>query len=353
MPAPRAADLGLRRQVATPLVRNILAHAKRYYLGQQSVENVIRQLWPRDQEALYIARAATSPAALSTTGWAPELGWNVVSDLMVSLGPASAGSELLRRSNILSLGRYASVKIPALVASVSNASFEAEAEPIPIRQLDTSKSVTLTPKKFATGFSLSREIIESSNAEALVRMVMVNSVALSLDAALFSSAAATAAAPPGLLNGIAALNPAGVAGDSLGNLRADLGSLAAAVAPIGALDLVFVASPGEAVKILGSVGPRFNFPVLASSGLPAKTVACFAPIAIVAAADPQPTIRESREAVVDMQTAPSDITGGSPSPAIHAVSMFQVDSSAFALVFDVTWGLLNPGGAAWMSGVNW
>jgi hypothetical protein len=42
-------------------------------------------------------------------------------------------------------------------------------------------------------------MISSSNAEALVRMVIVNSLALSLDAVLFSTGAGSSVAPPGLL----------------------------------------------------------------------------------------------------------------------------------------------------------
>jgi hypothetical protein len=349
MPAPRPADLGLRRQVATPLVRAVLAYARAGVTPDRNPERVARSLWPRDEATLaLVTRAATAPATLTTTGWSPELGQNVVSDLMVSLGPASAGSELLRRCTVLSLERYASITVPALVASATNAEFIGEGAPIPIRQLDTSKSVKLSPRKFATGFALSREIIVSSNAEALVRMVMVNSVALSLDAVLFGNLAGSAVSPPGLFAGIVPLVP--TAGGGSNAFVADIGALAGAVAPIGALDLVFVASPPEAVKILLTAGPRFQFPVFASGGVPAKTVLCISPIAVCAAADPQPTIQESSYAIGDFDdTSPQNpIMSGQ-----HVRSMFQTDSSAFRLILDVDWGLLNPGGAAWVTNVTW
>jgi hypothetical protein len=345
---PRPADLGLRRQVATPLVRAILAHARVSYTGE-NIERLVGQLWPRDAETLnLVTRAATAQAELATPGWAPELGQNIVADLLLALGPASAGSQILRQANMLSLDRFSSITVPGLVASAQNASFIQEGQPIPIRQLDTSKKVTLQPRKFATGFVLSREIIASSNAEALVRMVLINSVGLSLDVALFGTAAGTAAAPPGLLYNITPITPA--TGGSNDSLRQDLGNLAGAVATIGGLDLVFVADPASAVKILGSVGPRFTFPVLASAALAAtKSVVCLAPIAIVAAADPSPTIQEAREAVVHMSDTPSDpIMAGQP-----VRSLFQIDSSGFRLIFDVDWGLLNPGGISVVNGVTW
>jgi hypothetical protein len=348
MPAPRPADLGLRRQIAQPLCRAVLAHAHASYQPDRDPVRIARQMWPGDREALRIVtRAATAAASTTTAGWSAELGQHVISELLLSLGPISAGSELLRRSTMLSLDRHQSVQVPALVASATLASFVSEGAPIPIRQLDTSKSVKLEPRKLATGFVLTREIIQSSNAVALVGLVIRNSLSLSLDAVLFSTTAGTAAAPPGLLAGITPLTAATAGVDAL---TADIGALAGAVAPIGALDLIFVASPAEATKILLNAGPRFTFPVLASAALPAKTVACFAPVAVVAVADPNPEIEESRNALTELNTTPSDPALPSGTPLR---SMFQIDSSAVRLTLGVDWGLLNPSGAAFVQNVNW
>jgi hypothetical protein len=116
------------------------------------------------------------------------------------------------------------------------------------------------------------------------------------------------------------------------------------------MDIVFVAGPEEAVKILGSVGPRFTFPVLASGAIASKTVIAVAPIAVVAASVPTPEIQESRNAIVHMEdTSPANpIMSGQP-----VRSMFQIDSSAFRVILDVDWGLLNSGGAAFVQNVNW
>ena len=50
-----------------------------------------------------------------------------------------------------------------------------------------------------------------------------------------------------------------------------------------------------------------------------------------------------------MDTAPGDPVMSGQS----VKSMWQLDSSAFRVIFDVDWGLLNPGGAAIVSGVTW
>ena len=74
------------------------------------------------------------------------------------------------------------------------------ASPIPVRQLPVSAGAVLQPRKFATIVSLTRETITSSNAEALVRAVLVDAVAAALDSALFSTTAGDANRPAGLLN---------------------------------------------------------------------------------------------------------------------------------------------------------
>src|SRR5262249_22476204 len=149
-------------------------------------ERIVRETWPRDMEALrLVTRAVSAPAMTTVSGWAQELAHNTVSDLLIGLEPQSAGSQLLKQGTMLTLARYGSITVPALVASSVLASFVGQGQAIPIRQFDTSKSVRLESRKLATGFSLTYEMIHSSNAVALVEMVMRNSIALSLDAALF------------------------------------------------------------------------------------------------------------------------------------------------------------------------
>jgi hypothetical protein len=353
---PRPSDLGLRRQVGTPLARAVLAHARASYDpvggggGRPDLPaRIVRETWPGDRAALrLVTRAASVPATTTQAGWAAELAQNTVSELLISLDPQSAGSALLRRGTMLTLARYGSITVPSLVASSVLASFVGQGGAIPIRQFDTSKSVRLEPRKMATGFSLSREMIESSNAEALIRMVMINSIAISLDAVLFGNTAGTAVSPPGLLAGITPITP--TTGNADPAMRTDLANLAAAVAPIGGLDIVYIAAPGEAVKILASAGPRFLFPVLGSSAIPAKTVICAAPVAIVAAADPEVEIMESHTAVAHYDTAP--VTDISTATSVLK-STFQTDTSVFRVIFNVDWGLLNAGGISFVQNVTW
>jgi hypothetical protein len=84
-------------------------------------------------------RARQPPATTTTTaGWTQELVANVLSELLVSLGPA--------RRRITVARHYESITVPAVVASASNAGFVGQGAPIPVRQLSTSGRQTRTSR---------------------------------------------------------------------------------------------------------------------------------------------------------------------------------------------------------------
>jgi hypothetical protein len=218
--------------------------------------------------------------------------------------------------------------VPSFTASGSGASFVKPGDPIPVRSLDTNQSGVLTPKKLGVICSFTRELLEHStpNAEVLVRQVVSANIASKIDSVLFGSAAATDSDPPGLLNGVTATPAQG--GGGVSAMMIDLGKLAGAVAPVGGLDVVFVADPQSAVKIAIGAGPDFRFDVLASSALPSNTVVAVAPIALVAAVDPVVRFSSSKEATPQMDTSPvADPLTGSP-----VRSFWQTDSVGTRLI---------------------
>src|SRR5262249_7814929 len=105
--------------------------------------------------------------------------------------------------------RHPSDTVPGIsTASGGFTSFVQEGQAIPVRQMVSSAGVTFGPRKLATIFALTREMVESSNAEALVKLVMTESLSVALDAALFSNVAGDSVRPPGLLAGITPIGAA-------------------------------------------------------------------------------------------------------------------------------------------------
>src|SRR4051812_1235320 len=83
-------DVRSRGRPSDHLIRLIVAQGRNRYSGEDP-ERVAATTWPDDRVVRLLTRAASGPATTTTSGWANVLATTVVSDLIVSLGPASAG----------------------------------------------------------------------------------------------------------------------------------------------------------------------------------------------------------------------------------------------------------------------
>jgi hypothetical protein len=90
-------------------------------------------------------------------------------------------------------------------------------------------------------------------------------------------------------------------------------------------------------------------------GLPAKTVACFAPAAVASGYQDAPAIETAKESVIHFEdTSPAD-TGTPGSLAVVAApskSAFQTDIIAVRVRANAAWAIA-PGGAALVQNVTW
>jgi hypothetical protein len=342
-PFPLPSDLNGKRALR-PLVRSVIAHVRCNFEPDRNAGRIARSLWPDDKPTLaLVQRAATTEATTGDAAWAGPLATYRVDQLLQNLGPLSAASKLLQQGIQLTFDRAHEIRVPGIVVAASYANFVGEGASIPVHQLPVTGGAVLQPRKFGTIVTLTREMIVSSNAEELVRAVLIDAVAASLDLALFSTTAGDTTRPAGLLNGATALTA--VAGGGSAAMIADLAALANAVAPYGGLDIVYVAAPEEAVKLTFTMGAQFKIPIIASSGVPAKTVICLAPAALCSATDPAPRLEAARDVAMSMDdSAPV----GMPSK-----SMFQTDSVSIRLVMFVAWAMRAAAACAYVSSVTW
>jgi hypothetical protein len=319
-------------------------------LGRSAFEPAVRppeqakRAFGSDRGVELILRAASTPASTTTVGWASELA-HVTSFFLASLAPVSAGVELLGRGIQLRFAGDGSISLPTIAVG-SGATFIGQGKPIPVVSFPTAAGVKLEPHKLALITTLSRETVESSNAEAILRATLAESAALGLDAALLSTNAATADAPPGLLNGVTPTTPS-TATPLSDAMAADLAALGGAVARVAGGEIVFVAAPEQALAIkLRS--PNFAYPVLASKALAAKTVVAVAANALVSGFDPVPEITASREPELVMDTAPGD-----PGGTQQTMTMFQGDRLALRMRMRATWALRSTSAIAFAQNVAW
>ena len=132
-------------------------------------------------------------------------------------------------------------------------------------------------------------------------------IRLALDFAMFdSNAGVPDLRPPGLRHGIAAL-PASAAADPETAMRADVATVAGAVAPVSSnAPIILVADPVHRMMLLGH---RKDLPtdiVLGSSSLPLGVLIAIAPNA-VASAMGDVEVEVSDQAAIHMSTTPTDI----------------------------------------------
>lgn len=333
------------------LTARAIASLYRRSSGMTPVD-VAEQLWPSDKMVAQLlspafsslTRAASAPAMTGVAGWAAELSHRVVSDAIEALGPASAGAQVLKHCLVLSWDGAGSISAPGFVAEFGNAGWVAEGDPIPVRQLAVGPAI-LNPHKLGAIAVLTREMIESSNAEQLIGDALVKAAGRMLDEVLFDSNAETASRPKGLRNGVSTLTASNNS-DAFGAVFEDAAALINALAPVGGSGpYIIVSSPGRALSMSfrqPDISNK-NLVLLGSSALTNDLLA-IAPAALVAALSPEPEVETANAATLHMDTAP--VAVGSASP--HR-SLFQTDSVAVKVRWPVTWVLRDPRGVAWLT----
>ena len=341
-PAPfqrRVSDLppgnSFKRLLATRVIASV---------SDESASSVVARHWPHDRFiAELVERAASAPAMTSVTGWAAELAQRFVVDTLEALGPVSAAALLARAALTVTFDRHGTLVVPTLVTDANQASFVAENEPIPVRQLATS-GPTLEPFQLATIAVLTREMIESSNAEALISDVLTRAIGLALDTVMFDANAATAARPAGLRNGITTTTPSANA-DLWGAFVEDVSVLVSATGTVGGMGpYILIANVGRvagmATRFIGEAKFITTLPSSAAGNL---LIAIAAP-ALVVAIGANPIIETGNAASLHMDTAPVAV---GPVGATPHRSLFQTDSIAVKVRWPVSWALRDARGVAW------
>jgi hypothetical protein len=116
---------------------------------------------------------------------------------------------------------------------------------------------------------------------------------------------------------------------------------------------VFVCSPREATILKTRVGPKFDYPILSTLGLQAKTVAAFAPAAVASGYQDQPQVETSRSGVIHYDDSdPSPIVAPDGAVAAPSYWAFQSNLISIRVRARAAWAC-QPGGAQLVQSANW
>jgi hypothetical protein len=338
------------------LFRSVAANV-RAHVTRSTPEACARALFGRDVVTdLILQRAASGPATTTTTGWADSLARLAIEDLIAAVASLSAGADLINRGTLLPFDGFASIRVPGRSFAANNADagqWVAEGAAIPVRALAFTNGVVLSPHKVAVMVVFSREQAESSAIEQISRAMISEAVAQALDAALFSNFAGDTTRPPGLLQ-TAAITA--TAGGGTQAMMTDLGALVEALALAhGGKNIVFIVAPKQAVTMKAALGPLWDYPIIASAALAAGTVSAIELASLVSAFAPDAEFKMVPGAsIVHLEdTSPTQITGGTPSPAVPVKSLYQVDAIGLRMVLRASFGMRAAGHAQVIQGATW
>jgi hypothetical protein len=318
--------------------------------GKRTPEGAFRELgYNHDPVADLIIRTSTSPADMTTSDWAQPLAGVAIYDLLQSVTTQSAAAEVISRALKLNMDGIAEMRVPGRTpASAAAGMWVAEEGAAPARQLSFSNTAVLRPRKLSVAYAYSREQSESSNIEAIVRQTLSETVGLALDLQMFSAVAGDASKPPGFLVGVTPLTP--TAGGGSNAIYGDLKNLFAALATQGAgKNAVIVCAVPEAVTLKATVGPKFDYDIIASTALASGTVVALEIGSVVSGFSVVPRFSVGQHVLYHAEdTSPTDVVAGVPT-----LSTFQTDSILLKMTLDAAWGLRASGHAQWISGATW
>jgi hypothetical protein len=348
-PFPIPQDFGLERpRAATYLARAATASSKSFVTGVTPA-NVVKSLWEDDRVTGTILRAASSPATTTTSGWAKELASVAVLDIVQSITSLSAAADVIDRALKLNMDGIAQYFVPgrALTAAAAG-SWVAEGASSPVRSLNFTNAAILQLRKLEVITAFTREMMDHSNIEAVVRQTLGEAIGLALDLKMFSTDAASASAPAGLFAGTAALTPTAGGGDNA--MHGDLANLFGALATkSGGKTAVIIAAMPQAVRLKLVAGPKFDYDIISSTALAAGTVAVVEVASLVSGFGSVAEFNTSKVAALHMEdTTPGDISGSTP-----VKSMFQIDAIALRTSLWAAWGLRAAGHCQYLTGATW
>jgi hypothetical protein len=196
--------------------------------------------------------------------------------------------------------------------------FVAEAEPTPVVGPLPGSGVTLANKhKLAVIIELTSELMNSSNAEELLRALLVAATAPALDRPMLSAVAAGPERPAGLLHGVTQLSSSSSLTDDLMRLI----SAVCAVAGNGQVVLIGAPDVGAAVGFL----PRNPLPTLISTSLPSGALVGLAAPALFSASEAAPRVDASTQGTINEESGPAAIISDTGIVARPVRSFFQSD----------------------------
>jgi hypothetical protein len=284
-------------------------------------------------------KAAVAAGTTTDATWASPLVGTTIAQAFVELSRA--------RSVLAQIGRpvpfYASLTVTTTAAGYN---WSGEAHPKAVSAMAFTAVEALRPKKITGTIVVTSELLRSLTAvgERFLATELTNGLRSAVDSTLLSAAAATAATPAGILNGVTGISATADPG-------ADLVAL---------LDEFFSNNPaGEVVTIIGSpsnlvaaaktlgTASELGVRLVPSSAAGTNVIAVDGDRLLVA--DGGVVLTLSREATLELNTTPVDPTGASA----VLTSLWQHDLAGLRAERFLNWAMASTSAVSYVDGASW
>lgn len=349
--------------------------------------DIIQMRYAHDPRVETFLKAATDVATTTAVGWAAELVNDGLAGFINELTPVSIYGALAAAGTAIPFGNNNTVTVPrrAGMGKVAG-SFVGEGASIPVKQ-DEYGSVTFARYKAAVITTFTNELARVSNPqiESLLRSAIVQDTGDMLDTFMINPASAAVAGIRPASPFAGAANQASGGNDQaaiLADLRFLMDTLSAAnagrntrlvmnPARLSGLSMLTNANGAFVFRDELAQGRLMGIPVIVSTNCPADHVFII-DCADFATAFGTPEFMVSDQATIVMadddgvdptmaDTNAVNDSGGSlhvsdavaAQPPAVVRSMFQTWSTALRMVLPISWGMMRPGTAAYITGVAW
>jgi HK97 family phage major capsid protein/HK97 family phage prohead protease len=356
------------RDKAELIFRSAFVIAKAH-VTNRAINEIVLNDFGGDRELDIITLAASNPAMTNVAGWAAELIETQIGEFLDLLSPLSVWAALTGMR--VTFDRMGAVRLPGRTARALGGAFVGEGAPIPVKQAALT-SILVTPFKLGVITTMTRELAQRSApaAEPLFRDMMLEDTAVNIDNALMDNTAASALRPAGLqIMGSGSAS----AGPSVAQIVADLRDMVDDMITAGAgRRPVWVMNESRRIGLLAKLsttedsrpfanevaqGRLFGYPIIASINVPSAIVFLIDQGEFVQGYGDSPAIDMSNQATLHMEdTTPLPIATGAQGSGVLATptrSLFQTDSLALRLIWDISWAIRRAGAIQFKTGVAW
>ncbi|WP_167884583.1 phage major capsid protein [Cupriavidus oxalaticus] len=297
------------------------------------------------REAMAVLKAAQGPASATEQGWAAELVRRVVLDFVAQL-PDSVLAQLTALALPVDAMANETVYVPPRNLSGEAAAWVGEGQAIPVFS-GLQSGAEVSDKKVAAIACFTRELVQSSNAPAVVDAALREAVARRADATLLSADAATADAPGGMFADATLGTGTDSATDDCKTLYESVPD-----ATRGA----FIMNGSQyigASAIVDAQGRVARCPVVVSSRVPLGVVAFMDAADFCVSAGADVAVALSGDAAVHMSDGAAPIVGEDGTLAAPTTSLWQISAVGIRVVLPAAWAWRASGRVAVLENCTW